>query len=83
MCHSLESPHEAVLMNDTVYSLKEFKKKLLHIYIKFSLLSGAMNAKIKMRQYIIFSKSRKYDTADIKIKRRRGRVVRAARLWCR
>ena len=83
MASHLNRLHEAILMNDTMYSLIEFKKKLLHIYIKFSLLSGAMNAKIKMRLYVIFSKPRKCDTADIKIKRRRGRMVRAARLWCR
>ena len=35
-------------------------------YIEVSILSEATNAKIKMRQYAIYSKPRKFDTANMK-----------------
>ena len=42
---------------------------MVQIYIKFSLLAGAMDimtAKINIRQYVIFIEPRKFDIADIK-----------------
>ena len=51
-----------------MYSLIENEEKtMLKFFIKFSLLSGAMiiiNVKIRMCQNVIFSKLRKFDTAD-------------------
>ena len=55
---------EAILIDDTMYSLtgKCYKISLL---FETMVQMYIMNAKIKMRQYVIFIKSRNFNTAGI------------------